>query len=96
MKGSDEQPIKDILKELISGYQLGDGLLSIRINESWERIVGKIIAKHTLKVVIKETTLYIQLDSASLRAELSFSKEKIIRSANKILDSEIIKEIVFL
>jgi len=61
----------------------------------WEKIVGKMIARHTKNMYIKKRILFVELDNAALRNELSYAKTKLVTAINKSLNSEAIDEIVF-
>ena len=62
---------------------------------SWENVVGKMISKHTIKLNIRKKTLFVKLDSSALKNELSFSKERIIKSLNDEVGEVVIDKIVF-
>jgi len=68
----------------------------VRIQRIWSQIVGRHIAKRTSEIRLKNDTLFVRLNSAALRTELSFAKTKIIRNLNRQLGEDIIKEIVFI
>jgi len=90
-----EQPIKEIIKEITETYKLDDKLNAIRLRESWEKLMGQSIAKHTTKIFITNKTLHINFDSAPLRQELSYAKSKVIKMINEDLGDEVVKDIVF-
>jgi len=94
MKKSNELTIKQAVEELLSHYHLNDNLYETRLTNAWERLMGKIIAKHTLGLRLKNAVLFIRLDSAVLREELSYAKQKIISILNKELKEEVIKDVV--
>jgi predicted nucleic acid-binding Zn ribbon protein len=96
MRNSNDLPLKDVIEEFVNAYRLNDKLNEVEINNLWNKISGKIIAKHTKQIVIKGKTLYIELDSAALKQELSFSKTKIISNINEKIGTNLIEEIVFL
>jgi hypothetical protein len=49
---------------------------------------------YTKQVMLKGTTLYVDLTSAVLREELSYGKDKIIRMINDELGQEVVKQVV--
>ena len=85
--------------ELFSGWlkdaNLEGKFKSTRLVEAWPRLMGEMIARHTVSVRINDGTLHVILDSAPLRQELFQSREDIIRLLNEEAGSEVIKEIVF-
>ncbi|HVA99028.1 MAG TPA: DUF721 domain-containing protein [Bacteroidia bacterium] len=92
---SNEKSIKEVIDELLKNYRLDTKLNEINLINSWEKITGKMIAKHTQKIFIHKQCLYVTLDSAALRMELSHEKAKIIKMLNEAAGLEVISEIVF-
>ena len=56
--------------------------------------MGNGVKSYTREVVLKGTTLYVELTSAVLRQELTYGKSKIIKMMNDELGREVIKEVV--
>jgi len=96
MKESNEHTLKDAIEKLIKTYRLESGMNENKIINSWEKITGKIIAKHTEKIYFKEKKLFLKLDSPALKNELSFAREKLITLINKEVGQDVVNEIVLL
>jgi hypothetical protein len=96
LKGSNEQSLKEVIDELIKTYKLEDGIAASRVINSWEKVVGSMIFKHTEKIFIRKNNLYLKLDSPALKQELSFAKSRIIKKLNKTTDQNLIEDIIFL
>jgi predicted nucleic acid-binding Zn ribbon protein len=92
---SNEKTLAEAINELISSYRMDDKLKEARLIESWESIVGKMIARHTIHLRIHKKTLYVEVDSAALRNELTYAREKIKKALNKKAGEPLINEIVF-
>ena len=82
MSEKNQKPLKDVVDQLLRAYGLGERLDEISLVKSWEETVGKMIAKHTTDIYFKRGVLYIKLDSAPLRHELSLAKSKLIEKLN--------------
>ena len=95
MQRSNEQTLKEVVRELLNAYRWRGKILEIRLMNSWENVVGKMISKHTIKLNIRKKTLFVKLDSSALKNELSFSKERIIKSLNDEVGEVVIDKIVF-
>ncbi|MCK4360231.1 MAG: DUF721 domain-containing protein [Bacteroidales bacterium] len=95
MKKSNDQTLKEVINELLEAYKLGDKLKEVRLIDSWEKVVGKLINKHTKNLYIKKKVLFVKLDSAALRNELSYARQKIIKALNKEAKEVVIDDIVF-
>lgn len=92
---SNEQKLGDVIKEIIAEFNLGKKLNEARIIGSWEKIAGTMIARHTVQLRIVNQVLFVEVDSAALRNELTYSREKIRKKLNKIAGEELLKEVVF-
>ncbi len=96
MKATNEQTLKEAITELLEAYKLKDGINETRLINSWDNVVGDLISRHTEKLFIRKKTLYIKLDSAALKNELMYARNKLIKSLNKAIDVEVIEDIVFI
>jgi len=67
---------------------------ALQIEDVWEQIMGKTIARYTDKIKIHGNTLYISSSVAPLKQELLYQKEKIIQRVNEALGERVIKEVV--
>ena len=94
MKKSNEQLLKDVLSEFIKTYNLDDRINEVRLNDSWEKIMGRMISVHTINLYLKDKVLFITLDSSALKHELSFAKKKMINMLNKEFGTKIVEDIV--
>ena len=66
----------------------------MQIEEVWEKIMGKTIARYTDKLQIFGDKLIITTQVAPLKQELIYQKEKIILRVNEALGQKVIKEVV--
>ena len=95
MKPSNEYTLKQAIEALIDQYKIQEKLSETVVVNDWEKIVGKMIARHTKNIYIKKRILFVELDNAALRNELSYAKTKLVAAINKSLNAEAIDEIVF-
>lgn len=91
---SNENSIAEILKEIIQSNNLEKGLNQISVADAWKNLMGNGVNNYTKDVILKGSTLYVQLTSSVLREELSYGKQKIITMINQELGSEIVKDVV--
>jgi predicted nucleic acid-binding Zn ribbon protein len=62
--------------------------------QSWEKVVGQMVAKNTSQLHIRKRVLFVKVNSAALRNELLFARQKIIQALNREAGGTIIDEIV--
>lgn len=66
----------------------------MQIEDVWENIMGKTIAKYTDKIQIIGGILFITSTVAPLKNELLYQKERIIERVNEALGEKTIKDVV--
>jgi hypothetical protein len=67
---------------------------ALQIEEVWEQIMGKTVARYTDKIRIHGHTLYIDTAVAPLRQELMYQKDVILHRVNEALGEVVITEVV--
>jgi predicted nucleic acid-binding Zn ribbon protein len=91
----ETKSIKNILGKLIdSSSNLNSGLNNIKVQKLWKEVMGSNVNSCTNEVILKNKTLYVNLNSSVLRQELSYGKQKIVDLLNKEIGKEIIQKIV--
>lgn len=70
-------------------------LLQKRLMDSWEHVAGKVVARYTLDMFIRNQTLYVKLSSPAMRADLSMMKTELVKKLNKEVNSQVIVDIRF-
>ena len=94
IRKTNDQPIKEVLEQWLKTYKHRSKLNQTRVAEAWREMMGPTISTYTKRVYIRKNTLFIQIEAASLRQELSYAKEKIMKNLNKRLGENVIKKVV--
>ena len=89
-----EISLQDAIQEFLRKSRLKSGIQALRIEDVWEEIMGKTIAKYTDKIQLINNTLHITSSVAPLKNELLYQKDKIIERINEALGENTIKEVV--
>lgn len=89
-----EISIGDAIKAFLKKSRLRTGIQALQIEQVWETLMGKTIAKYTDKIQIINHTLFIHTNVGPLKQELMYQKEQIIERVNEALGEKIIKEVV--
>jgi predicted nucleic acid-binding Zn ribbon protein len=89
-----EYSMGDALKQFLKQSRLKGSVQALQIEDVWEKIMGKTIARYTEKISIHGRVLYITTTVAPLKQELSYQKPKIIRLVNEALRENAINEVV--
>ena len=93
MRDKNDRPIKNVLKDMLQQYKLKSKFTEVKIKNLWTELMGPSIAGYTKDIVVRRRKMYINIDSAALRQELSFSKEKIKNLINEELGEEYLEEV---
>ncbi len=95
MKKKDEfQSVGDAIRELLNAYNLRGRFDEASIMASWERLVGKPIARRTRKLYIKNTVLFVEFDSPSMRHDFEFHRAHILEVFRQEFGEGVITNIV--
>lgn len=89
-----EYSLGDALNQFLRQSRLKGSIQALQIEDVWEKLMGKTIARYTDKISIHGHTLYIQTTVAPLKQELSYQKEKIISRVNEALGEKVVSEVV--
>lgn len=81
---------------LLDAYKIKHKLYEYRIRAHWAELMGPSIARYTSKMEVYDGVLTIYLNSAPLRNELAYAKDKIIKTINEHLGERYIKEVKLL
>ncbi len=82
------------MKQFLDKSKLKNGIRAVQIEELWEQIMGKTIARYTEKIQIINQTLFIKTHVGPLKQELVYQKEKIKERVNEVMGENIIQEVV--
>lgn len=91
---NNQSTVGDVLKEIIQANKLQPGMDQIDVKDAWKNLMGNGVNHYTKNVVLKGTTLYVELSSAVLREELGHGKSKIVSMINEELRRDVVKDVV--
>ncbi len=86
--------LKEALQMMVREFKLGSGMYESKIRENWSKVMGTMIAKHTTNISLRKGKLYLNIDSAALKHELTYSKDKIKEIFNKELGENVITDVL--
>ncbi len=94
MRKSNTQPLKGVIQEYIEALGHQRKIKEVNLISSWEQIVGKLVARHTNQIYIKNGVLFVYIDSSVIRNELIMIREQIMHRMNEHAGSEIITKVM--
>lgn len=89
-----EYSIGQALQEFLNKSKIKNDIQALQIENLWQDIMGKTIARHTDKLQIVENKLIISTHVAPLKNELIYQREKIIQRVNEAFGKKVIKEVI--
>lgn len=84
----------DALKAFLDKSKLKNGIRAVQIEEVWEKVMGKTIAKYTDKIEIINDKLFIYSSVGPLKNELQYQKQQIIQRVNEMMGEKVIADVV--
>jgi predicted nucleic acid-binding Zn ribbon protein len=94
MKRQNESTLKEVMQQFFKRNGLEDQYFQAKLQSQWEEIIGKAIANHTTDLYVHNDKLFLYIDSAPLKHELSILKPRMINLINQKVGKPIIKEII--
>lgn len=89
-----EISLQEALKQFLNNSRFKTYIQAIQVEELWESMMGKTVARYTEKIQIVGSTLFITTHVAPLRSELIYQKDVIIKRVNEALGAGTVTEIV--
>lgn len=94
MKQNDHT-LQEAMKLFIAKAKLKPGIYEAKAREVWKEMMGPTISGYTREVSLdKDGVLKIGIESSSLRNELKFGQEKILKAMNEALGENFVKKVV--
>lgn len=93
--GRKEMKLGDALKAAFEKSGIDDKLQETRILENLDKVLGPQLSSHIQSKRISKAILYISLDSAALRHELTYRRDELKKALNTSVDQDLLKDIVF-
>ena len=81
------------MDRLVDAYGLREKLDEQAVASLWDELAGGMVARHTVAVKLRRGKLYIKVDSAPLRQELTYMREGLIKTINTKMGREVVEKI---
>ncbi len=89
-----ELSLGDAIKHFLNQSRIKGDIQAMQIEDIWESIMGKTVARYTDKLQIFGDRLVITTQVAPLKQELRYQKEKIMQRVNEALGQQVIREVM--
>jgi len=88
------QSIKNVVKDFLQENKLDTKLDEQEMMRLWYEITGKMVARATKSVHIKNRKMYIRIESSVIRNEISMIRDGLLQELNSRFSKPLIDEIV--
>jgi len=89
-----EYSMKDAMQEFLKGSRIRGDIQALQIEDVWEGLMGKTVARYTDKIKIIGDKLFITTQVAPLKHELIYQRDKIKQRVNEALGQKLINEVI--
>jgi predicted nucleic acid-binding Zn ribbon protein len=96
MSKHNELTMKQAIQEMMKAYRLQPRMDELNLMASWAKVTGPMVQNRTKDLSIRNKVLYVKLDSAALREELSYNREKLIQRLNEEAGLTVINQVIFI
>ncbi|MCB0518599.1 MAG: DUF721 domain-containing protein [Lewinellaceae bacterium] len=90
----NQHSLKEVLNEMVDSFHWKEKLNETKIRQVWRDKMGTTINHYTQELKFRKNKLFISINSASLKQEMSYEKEKIKAMMNAELGGEYVKEVI--
>lgn len=95
MSDKNESTIGEAIDRLLKAYRLEGKMKSYDVYEAWRNTLGEAVSKRTEKLVLKDKTLIVYMNSSVMRNELSQAETHIITMLNEKVGAKLVEKIWF-
>jgi len=87
------KPLTDLVKRFLRDNGLETPLRQTRVVESWDAVVGPVVARYTEEKFIRNQTLFVKIGNPALRADLGMMKTQLVNRLNQEAGAFVISDI---
>jgi predicted nucleic acid-binding Zn ribbon protein len=93
-QSNEFQHIGTAIQQLLRSYHIKSKFDEASVVVSWERLVGRPIARRTKKVFVRNKVIFIELDSPAMKHDLNLHKARILEIFQKEFGQDAVGDIV--
>ena len=93
-KPPEPQPLKEAFMRLLRTKKNEAGYFKARTRMVWEKLFGKHVAEHTRDFMVRSGKLYVYVNHAPLRNQLTMMRAGIRDRLNEEFGEDYLKEVI--
>lgn len=94
MERRKSEELTDVLLRFMRASGLETPLNQHRLIEAWPEVAGQLAAEQTRNLYIRNQTLYVQVSSPALRANLMMDRARLTSLLNNHVKANVITDVV--
>ncbi len=94
MKRSNSHRIDELIAQVLHETKLDIGLKEYELIKSWEKVIGKNVARATTDIYIRNRKLYVKIASSVIRNELLIIRQGLVKALNEEVQKSVIDDVV--
>jgi predicted nucleic acid-binding Zn ribbon protein len=93
---NEVQHIGQAIQQLLKDFHIKSKFDEANLVASWERLVGKPIARRTRKVFVRNKVVFVELDSPAMKHDLNLHKVQILEIFRKEFGKDAVGDLVIM
>lgn len=89
-----KKSIAEIIDDFLNQNLWKEKFHEAKILVEWDKLYGNIFSRYTDYIYFKNKTIYIKINSSSLKNELNYHKSNLIEKLNQSIGEKIINKII--
>ncbi len=94
MQFENEKKLSEVLKGMVDSPKWKEKLNETKIRQVWKDKMGTTINHYTKDIKFRKEKLFISIESASLKQELTYDRDKVMEMMNIELGGEFVKSVI--
>ncbi len=94
MKRTEPKLIGNVIEEMIRACGQEDNFEKQRVCSLWAEVAGAAINRYTTRRYVDGSVLHVYISSASLKNELSFLRDTLVRQLNEAMGKDTVSAII--
>lgn len=96
MRRTNDKTLKEAIEQMLQVYKLKRRFDETALIAAWPEMMGRSVANRTKQLYIRDSKLFIRIESSVLKNELVMIRSQILEKLNERAGSKVLDEIVFL
>lgn len=93
---SQAQSLKELLSRFIETSPFQKQITTATVRSVWQKTMPKTVCDRTEKLYVYNNKIFLKINSAALRHEFQFNKDKILALLQESMPKTLLEDVIFL